>query len=111
MTEQLSMFDSGRAKEARDGAMSRVDQHADESWKDAAYRIITQLARERDYFTTDDVLKRLELLDVETHELRALGPVMRHMARQGVIEPKGYTASSRVVSHARPKRLWRSLLV
>lgn len=110
MSDQMSIFDTGRAKASRDEAVERVERHADTLWKNAVREIVHQLARERDYFTTDDVLARLELVAVETHELRALGPMMLAVAREGIIEPKGYVASSRVVSHARPKRLWRSLL-
>jgi hypothetical protein len=45
-----------------------------------------------------------------THEPRALGAVMRQLARDGVIEPTDtYAPSGRSQNHNRPQRIWRSL--
>lgn len=94
------------AEAAREEAIDRAEAHADTGWLDRAYAVVVALARRRGSFTTDDVLR--ELGDDMPREPRVVGAVMRRAKRDGVVEPHGYAPSSRVESHARPKRVWAS---
>ena len=87
--------------------MQRAADHADSAWLQAANRIVQQLARSQEPFTTDQVWYRLEQAGVATHEPRALGAVMRRAAKAGLVEQVGYRPTSRPEAHARPIPIWR----
>ena len=93
---------------ARDAAIDEVEKNCDARWLERAYAVVVSLARERSSFTTDDVLAVLG--EDLPREPRVVGAVMRRAKREGIVEPHGYAASSRVESHARPKRVWHSLV-
>lgn len=108
--EQL-VLDANAAKSARDVAIRIVDRNADVEWKRTAEMIISLVATQREYFTTDDVWVDLVRYhpSIKTHEPRALGAMMKSAARQGVVEVTNeYVPSSRRECHARPVRVWRS---
>lgn len=89
--------------------MQRVLAHADKGWVQTANDVIRDLAFSRHTFTTDDVWQILErdYPSVTTPEPRALGPLMRSAARQGLIHPTGdYTPSNRPACNARPIMVW-----
>jgi hypothetical protein len=101
-----TLFD---AMEARDEAIARVEAHAPEGWVQRARETVTLVARSRFDFTTDQVWDALG--DDRPHEPRALGAVMKAMARDGAIRATGeYRKSSRVDCHARPVAVWRVVL-
>jgi DNA-binding GntR family transcriptional regulator len=88
-------------------AIQEAEDHADQAWLNAAQRIVHELVQAGEPFTTDDVWDRLDRMDVHTHEPRALGAVMRHAARTGLIVNSGlYCKSSRAQNHARPIPRW-----
>ena len=100
MPEQPSLFDPAAARERRDEAMTRVDDHAPDDWKTAADAGIRYLARSRVEFTTDDVWQHLAERDVPMPpEPRALGPRMMAAAKAGVV-----SRTDRVVPCKRPER-------
>ena len=88
--------------------MKLVDENADPDWKHAADRAVEDLALTRRMFTSDDV--RALLATIETHELRALGPVMLRAARKGLIAKAGFDYSTSPSRHKAPVQVWRSLL-
>jgi len=93
---------------ARDEAIARVDDHADEAWKQHALQVIASTARALGEFTTDDVWDRLDPA-YSTHEPRALGALMKAMASRGVITAtERYRTSKRSECHNRPVRVWRA---
>lgn len=93
---------------ARDDAIDRVDQAADPAWKDAALAAVRRVAARQVELITDDVWA--ELGDGPA-EPRAMGPVMLAARRLGLVEPTDRTRQAdRVVNHARPQRIWRSLI-
>lgn len=95
------------AQEARDEAITRVEENAAPDWKTFARIAVKLCAAQHETFTTDDVLRYMPS-GVETHEPRAWGAIMRNMARQGLIESTPeYRVSSSAKCHARPKRVWR----
>lgn len=101
------------ATEARDSAIDATEEHADEKWLGLAVRAIRYVARSHAYFTTDDVWDVLETYGISApREPRAMAAAMRQAQLEGTIRATSdYRASGRVVSHARPKRLWASNLI
>lgn len=88
-------------------AIDRVEEAAHEEWLDAAASAVAALAATGRPFTTDDVWARLEDVDVETHEPRAMGAVVRAATRDGLIARTGeFRESERVAAHRNPKAVW-----
>jgi hypothetical protein len=94
---------------ARDKAMAQVEQAAPPDWKHEAFAAIKAVAREHEQFTTDDVWRHVGW---QPPEPRAMGPLMTHAARLGFIEKiaGAMREGDRVVNHARPQQVWRSLI-
>jgi hypothetical protein len=103
--------DAQAGRQLRDEAIQRVDEHAAPAWKDVAYAAVAHLSSVLPEFTTDEVWYAIANSDdVTTHELRAMGAVMRRAQRAGLIEPTDrYMASTRAVCHSAPKRIWRAV--
>jgi hypothetical protein len=93
---------------ARDEALQRVDQNADDAWKQRAETVVLLLARMRQTFTADDVWAYLAAHhDVATHEPRALGAIITRLAKANKIRKVGYTPSTR--RHAAPVAVWSAV--
>jgi hypothetical protein len=76
--------------------------------------IVRLVAQEYPAFTTDDVMIKSIVLDGprDDFEPRVLGAVMRRAAKDGVVKATAaYQASSFRSCHARPKRVWQSLIL
>lgn len=100
------------AEQARDEAVTRVRWNADPEWFRHALIIVYSLAMAKRYFTTDDVWEALAHSDITTPEPRAMGAVMRMAAKDDVCKAtEHYTNSKRRMCHARPLRVWQSLVV
>jgi hypothetical protein len=94
--------------ELANAAIAQVEEAADPDWKQAAAEAIEQVARERDFFTTDHVW--MELGPSGTHEPRAMGAMIRQAAAAGVCRITDRTTkSARPCCHRRPLRVWESL--
>lgn len=94
MTDDL--FDYEQAIAERDAALRAVAANADVDWKEVARQVVLDLAQSGVPFIGDDVWTKLEALDVETHDNRALGAVMRKLATEGRIRKTGrYVPSKR----------------
>jgi len=109
--EVLAELEREDAERARDEAVARAGAHADRHWKQQAKQAVLWLAHHRDEFTSDDVWRLLEGRAV-THEPRALGSVLRSMAKAGVISKSDRVVNSRRAEcHARPVAVWLSAVV
>jgi hypothetical protein len=96
------------SREARDVAIDQVEANADKIWRREAERALVYCAMELDEFTADDVWAKLT---ESPREPRALGAVMRYAYKMDIIEPtETWKITARVSSHARPLRVWKSLL-
>ena len=94
-------------KEATDEAVERVRENADNAWMARATAAVEEAGAKSHSgtFTTDDVWDILG--EDKPHEPRAMGAVMRSLAKQGVIQSEAaYTTSRRPECHRRPIRLW-----
>ena len=110
MTGQGDLLDLAAAISARDEAVTRVGDHADVEWVAHILDVIYCLAVARDTMTTDDIWETVGEV-AATHEPRALGAVMRQAARLGYVKASDtYTPSARPACHARPVRVWASLI-
>ncbi len=77
---------------------------------DEAVAAVRCVARRNAEFTSDDVWEWLGGCD--THEARAMGPVMRRAAKMGYCKKTTNTIPSKdPTCHGRDKRVWRSLLL
>lgn len=95
---------------AREEAINRVEAHADPEWKDVAYLTALRVAQQKRFFVSEDVWDALSG-DVQTHEPRAMGAVMRRLRKEGIVEPTDqFVTSTSPLGHGRPSRVWRSLL-
>lgn len=104
MTDQLSL-DIQVARVERDKALARVSLAADPEWADRAYQAVVATARALPEFISDDVWKVGGL--ESTREDRALGPVFRRIASDGVAVKTDRVRPS-VRSHLSGKPIWRS---
>lgn len=110
MDYQSNMFDDTGSRAARDHAMDVVESHAATGFADAAYDAGVQCAENNHLFIVDEVWGYLPT-GVTTHDLRAMGPVMKRLQRDRVIEPTDqYRGSNKVTSHKVPRVVWRSLV-
>lgn len=112
MSKRHFEFDSKASREAKRSSMRQVDDNANAAWKAAAYDAVERAAKERPYLTTDDVVLRISD-NVNTHEWRALGPIMRKAAKLKWIEKAtGVDAlfCQRRSRHSAPLQVWKSLI-
>jgi hypothetical protein len=99
------MSESESAK-ARDAAIDQVDRHMSPLWRAAAENALLKVATMHKYFTTDHVWDELE--GYYPRERRALGPIM--VAADFILRTDMTQTSNRIVNHARPLRIWESLV-
>jgi len=108
----MPLFDSVNGVRRRDAAMERGEKSAGEAWKEAALHAIRACAHRYDFFTTDQVEEVMERLGVpKTHDLRALGSLMRRAQSMNICFPTNSIETSKLAkNHRRPKRVWKSLV-
>lgn len=84
--------------------------NAKQEWKLAATEALWKLCRERDFVTSEDVIHDLQLKNIKTHNLSALGGVFLRAKNNGWIKSHGITFSMRKSRHHAPIRKWKSLI-
>lgn len=103
-------FDANATEEAvaRDHAISTVEEHAVPEWVAFARHVVTQVAREHEWFISDAVW---EAGLGKPPNARALGSVMTWARREGLIEPTNeFRPSAQKGCHRMPRRVWHSLI-
>ena len=94
------------AEEEKNRAISVVGAHAPADWMTRAREAVRVVAMSRFDFTTDHVWEVLG--EDRPPEPRALGSVLKQLAREGRIRQTGeYRKSDRVENHRRPVAVWR----
>jgi len=98
--EEPSLFDA-----AAEQGMADVLENASPGWVTEAERIIRNLVPGT-RFIGEQIVERVVANGFVTHDLRAMGPVMTRLAREGVIckTPEFRPAKS---SHGAPKAVWK----
>ena len=91
--------------------MRKVQAGANPAWKKQAKCSLVDIAKRKKFLAVDDLRAELEQYDLETRDLRALGPVMMWGARERFIEATEGTKSHEVAkTHGTYTRVWKSLL-
>lgn len=108
------MIDTGLGEVGKAIGMARAERAADPEWKKAAFNCVVAVCRKKERFTTDDVMDLLDQTGETTHELRAMGPIMRAAARLEICR-KTQTfpetqKSCRAQLHRSPIQIWDSLI-
>ena len=86
-------------------------------WLKEAFGIMLRVARRNQQFTMDDIWEELDkayakgtLPDIDMDH-RILGPMLRHLVREDLIESSGYYVKSvRTGGGSRPITIWTSLI-
>lgn len=98
-------FDLEAATDAKLAGMAQAYANAPGEWISEAHAVVERLACTLPEFTADDVWRMLW----QPPEGRALGPVIRIAALNGLIEKSGRQVNSaRPKLHASPLTVWRS---
>ena len=104
---------SNLGAELRDQAINQVQRNADADWFTEAVEAVRWISEITLYFTTDDVWEYLKMTSPElsTHDNRAMGAVMKFCQKKKFVEPTDdYWQSKRPQAHARPIRVWKSII-
>lgn len=91
--------------------MGRAERHANPAWWLAAEQAVVKVAKLKPKLTTDDIITEMTGSGTSTHEMRALGPLMRNAAADGVIEKAlelPVKCATRPNNHRRPLTVWKS---
>lgn len=100
-------------------AIAAADAGADPVWKEAALEIVKDIAQRRKYLDTDEIFHELAKRGIDTHERRAMGPVMVKAVANKWIElqtcihcgtTKVIKQSVREESHGKDTAVYKSLL-
>jgi hypothetical protein len=89
-------------------SLELVASNTDPAWREEAERTIIRVASRLPEFTTEDIW---EAGLQDTHNNKALGPVILSIARRGLIRqtnPTRYRRSTMTVNHGRPMSIWVS---
>lgn len=95
---------------AKEEGMAQALENANKDWKDEAHKAIRFLIENKQFFTSDDVMNRLDRIGVKTHNNSALGGIFNGYARRGFICQATFTISRRPSRHKAPIRVWKSLV-
>ncbi len=106
---QGDLFDLNLSQYLKLLGIRKADDHADIEWKDAALFAVWRCAKKMTRLSADDVTRCIPS-GFETHDMRAMGGIMRRGANRGWIESVGMLRSTRTKSHRGPRTAWRSLI-
>ena len=86
--------------------MERAQRAANPEWWRYMFMLLIEIARRQEFLYTDDIERlRRDRHGPETHEQRAIGPIMRFAADAGLIE-----RTPKLIGGRWDKRVWRSLI-
>lgn len=93
--------------------MDRAERHADPHWWRCMLEAGKAVAERKPVFNCDDLLAymRVHHPNASTHELRATGPLMAALWRNGICTPTDdFVPSRQPLCHGTPRRSWYSLI-
>jgi hypothetical protein len=109
--EDVVLFDLPAAAIARQNGIQASDDHANEIWKQEAYRSVKTVAIQYFHLTTDEVWQEMENSSTaSTHEPAAMGPVMLRACRDGLIVKTNELVRTKIPRRHRELVVWRSLI-
>lgn len=111
MKQERAIFDRVASRAGMREGMARAINHANPDWAREAYLALFKTAHHFEFFTSDLVVKIIPDT-VNTHEWRAMGPIMRAGQTMGWIEKANILAipSDRNTLHRSPLTVWHSLI-
>ena len=108
---EQTTLDFSKPEQLKEIAMEQVEENANEEFKRVALKSILSFATNKPYLTANDVWDSLDLLGITTHDNRALGPIFKKAAKDGLIEKTNTTTkSNRCSRHSGDVRVWKSLV-
>jgi hypothetical protein len=102
-----------RAEESAKDSIESSLKGANADWVTVALRAGRWLAKRQETMTSEDIWDAISTHypKCETPEPRAMGAIMRRIAKQGYIFPTDKTVKSgKSKNHNRPQRVWKSRL-
>ncbi len=117
-TTQVEMFTDQTApnpkqksgEQLKEEGIQKALDNANDEWKSSArqcVRILCESLGVGGQFSSDDVNKLLDEMEVTTHNTSAMGGIFKTMRSHGWIEHCAYTKSTRPASHARVIGVWK----
>jgi len=99
------------AERVTNEAISQAEQNATKEWMDYAWEALKQVAYQNKTLTTDDIWAILDRYpNIQTHEPRAMGAIMRKAVKHKWIRKTGnYVTTRRPIAHQKPIAVWESL--
>lgn len=103
----LFTWSETEARANREEAIDRVERNAEVSWKAEAMIALDHVSRMQLTFTSHDVWRRLDEMDVDKpHEESAMGAIFRRAARAGLIAKTGRYVPSQMAQCHRDVAEW-----
>lgn len=104
----MTQTDIFKQEKATERAITIAGNFADQQWYSEAIAALDVLCKRGEDFTTDELWRLLEGVEVKTLEPRAMGDVIRRAARSHkIFSTGGYRKSIRKECHRRPLAIWR----
>lgn len=96
---------------ARNAGMQQVDKHAHEAWKKRCLFVIQQLCQRNVTIDADMISAELSKYPEETHDNRAIGPMLTRAKKLGYCRPTNeFTRTTQKQCHGMPRRIWQSCI-
>lgn len=106
-SQAKSVPQEGTTEETEE-AVARSRKHANKEWFEAAVAEGTALAKRKAFIASADVRDLMDKRPETTHDLRAIGPVMRQLVKNGIIDYHGIDRARH--THGLLYNVWKSLI-
>jgi len=106
------ILDAVATKQAAEEGIALVEANTNEAWREVAFRAGVITAKYCDTFTADQIWETLDSMEdvPPVHNKSAMGPILRRLLREGVIEDTGmFERSIRPATHGKPLPVWRAV--
>lgn len=83
-----------------------AERAADQAWKDAVWRRIVEMSRQRLAFTAEEIVLAVKMDGFTTRNTSAAGALIRRALKRRMIVPIGFELSKNRQAHGRPVRVY-----
>lgn len=94
-------------REVTEAAVAQSFENAQNPWKEYAMHCVSVIAKQKEYFTVNDVRPLVEASPYTTQDNRALGGVIKAAQKRGWIEPSGEERVNKT-GHGTKMQVWKS---
>ena len=102
-------YDTAKARDLRDGAMSNAADSAGDAFKAAVRKAVEQLAATGEVFSSDHVRALVEVQGYKPHDWRAMGGTISAAVKVLGLKNLGFMDTDHETSHGRPKRHYQGI--